>query len=119
MHNSDGVNIDLYIPRKCTTTNRLISAKDKASVQLNIGHVSADGAASPLPERRESEGGKGWPPVLVVGRGQRSALFSPRIAAVSPVPAATAAPTLRRALGWHAFTPGEERLASPVWQRWR
>ena len=50
MHNSDGVNIDLYIPRKCTATNRLISAKDKASVQLNIGHVSADGAASPLPE---------------------------------------------------------------------
>lgn len=43
MHNSDGVNIDLYIPRKCTATNRLISAKDKASVQLNIGHVSADG----------------------------------------------------------------------------
>mmetsp|Transcript_50441 Transcript_50441/g.113356 ORF Transcript_50441/g.113356 Transcript_50441/m.113356 type:complete len:92 (-) Transcript_50441:296-571(-) len=43
MHNSEGVNVDLYIPRKCSATNRLIQAKDKASVQLNIGHVNADG----------------------------------------------------------------------------
>jgi len=43
MHNSEGVNVDLYIPRKCSATNRLIEAKDKASVQLNIGHVNADG----------------------------------------------------------------------------
>mmetsp|Transcript_1503 Transcript_1503/g.4871 ORF Transcript_1503/g.4871 Transcript_1503/m.4871 type:complete len:92 (+) Transcript_1503:66-341(+) len=43
MHNDAGVNIDLYIPRKCSATNRLIHAKDKASIQLNIGHVSADG----------------------------------------------------------------------------
>merc|ERR1712070_112209 len=43
MVNSDGVSIDLYIPRKCSATNRLIHAKDKASVQLNIGHVNGDG----------------------------------------------------------------------------
>merc|ERR1712037_861426 len=43
MVNNEGVNIDLYIPRKCSATNRLIHAKDKASVQLNIGHVNADG----------------------------------------------------------------------------
>ena len=43
MHNTEGVNVDLYIPRKCNATNRLIHAKDKASVQLNIGHVNADG----------------------------------------------------------------------------
>merc|ERR1712118_80554 len=43
MVNSDGQSIDLYIPRKCSATNRLIQAKDKASVQLNIGHVNADG----------------------------------------------------------------------------
>ncbi|KAL1504612.1 hypothetical protein AB1Y20_008396 [Prymnesium parvum] len=43
MHNSEGVNVDLYIPRKCSATNRLIQAKDKASIQLNIGHVNAAG----------------------------------------------------------------------------
>jgi len=42
-HNSEGINIDLYIPRKCSATNRLIEAKDKASMQINIGHVNADG----------------------------------------------------------------------------
>eukprot|EP00900_Chrysochromulina_parva_P024416 jgi/Chrpa1/6608/Chrysochromulina_OHIO_Genome00003632-RA len=41
-HNSEGVNIDLYIPRN-SATNRLIEAKDKASIQINIGHVNADG----------------------------------------------------------------------------
>merc|ERR1712137_1374216 len=71
MVNTDGLNIDLYIPRKwfvrrncacihgpcsahrwrvaCSSaTNRLIQAKDKASVQLNIGHVKADGALDRL-----------------------------------------------------------------------
>ena len=43
MHNAEGVNVDLYIPRKCSATNRLIEAKDKASVQVNVGHVNADG----------------------------------------------------------------------------
>jgi len=43
MHNSEGKNVDLYIPRKCSATNRLIQAKDKASVQLNIGHVNSTG----------------------------------------------------------------------------
>ena len=41
--NSEGVNVDLYIPRKCSATNRLIQAKDKSSVQINVGHVNADG----------------------------------------------------------------------------
>ena len=43
MVNSDGAAIDMYIPRKCSATNRLIHSKDKASVQLNVGHVNADG----------------------------------------------------------------------------
>ena len=92
MHNTEGINVDLYIPRKwyaragptisrpdsiqrtrrslflftptsplcsrkplsltpapfflsllSSATNRLIEAKDKASVQINIGHVNADG----------------------------------------------------------------------------
>ena len=42
-HNSEGINVDLYIPRKCSATNRLIEAHDKASIQLNIGHTNADG----------------------------------------------------------------------------
>jgi len=36
MINDEGVNVDLYIPRKCTATNNLITAKDHASVQINI-----------------------------------------------------------------------------------
>ena len=30
-------------PLRSSATNRLIEAKDKASVQINIGHVNADG----------------------------------------------------------------------------
>ena len=41
--NEEGQNIDLYIPRKCSATNRLITSKDHASVQLNIGHVDENG----------------------------------------------------------------------------
>ena len=34
---------ELYAPRKCSATNRIISATDHASVQLNVGHVDAQG----------------------------------------------------------------------------
>ena len=43
MQNDAGEMVDLYIPRKCSATNRLIGAGDHASVQFNIGHVSEDG----------------------------------------------------------------------------
>merc|ERR1712060_554851 len=43
MINDEGENIDLYIPRKCSWTNRLITAKDHASIQLNVGHLDANG----------------------------------------------------------------------------
>jgi small subunit ribosomal protein S21e len=43
MINADGETVELYIPRKCSWTNRLITAKDKASVQLNVGHLDANG----------------------------------------------------------------------------
>ena len=33
----------MYTPRKCSATNRLITAKDHAAIQLNIGHVDASG----------------------------------------------------------------------------
>merc|ERR1712139_304918 len=32
-----------YIPRKCSITNSLMTAKDHASVQLNVGHVDQYG----------------------------------------------------------------------------
>jgi len=43
MQNEEGVKVDLYIPRKCSATNRLITAKDHASIQVNIGHLDAGG----------------------------------------------------------------------------
>ncbi|XP_010931633.1 small ribosomal subunit protein eS21 [Elaeis guineensis] len=43
MQNEEGKMMDLYIPRKCSATNRLITAKDHASVQINIGHLDESG----------------------------------------------------------------------------
>jgi len=43
MENEKGEIVDLYVPRKCSDTNRVISAKDHASVQLNVGHTDANG----------------------------------------------------------------------------
>ncbi|KAI9135859.1 40S ribosomal protein S21 [Paraphysoderma sedebokerense] len=43
MQNDKGEFVDLYIPRKCSATGRLIAAKDHASVQINIGDVDASG----------------------------------------------------------------------------
>mmetsp|Transcript_7397 Transcript_7397/g.12878 ORF Transcript_7397/g.12878 Transcript_7397/m.12878 type:complete len:80 (+) Transcript_7397:42-281(+) len=39
MQNDAGENVDLYIPRKCSWTNRLITSRDKGSVQINVGSV--------------------------------------------------------------------------------
>ena len=39
MQNENGENVDLYVPRKCSYTNRLIKAKDHASVQVNVANV--------------------------------------------------------------------------------
>ena len=41
--NASGTTVDLYIPRKCSATNRLIQAKDHGSVQINIAHVDSQG----------------------------------------------------------------------------
>lgn len=46
MINDEGVNVDLYIPRKCSFTNTIIAAEDHASIQLNIGKVNAKGVFS-------------------------------------------------------------------------
>ena len=36
MQNSEGKYVDLYIPRKCHATNRILDCKDTASVQITI-----------------------------------------------------------------------------------
>ncbi|KAG9001686.1 40S ribosomal protein S21 [Tulasnella sp. 427] len=43
MENSQGILVDLYVPRKCAATNRLITAKDHASVQIAVCDVDEDG----------------------------------------------------------------------------
>ena len=36
MQDSHGTYVDLYIPRKCHATNRLLDSKDHASVQITL-----------------------------------------------------------------------------------
>ncbi|WWC88529.1 uncharacterized protein L201_003440 [Kwoniella dendrophila CBS 6074] len=43
--NDKGTLVDLYIPRHCSATNRLITAQDHASIQIQVADVDADGKA--------------------------------------------------------------------------
>mmetsp|Transcript_5151 Transcript_5151/g.13840 ORF Transcript_5151/g.13840 Transcript_5151/m.13840 type:complete len:90 (-) Transcript_5151:1008-1277(-) len=43
MQNNRKEVVDLYIPRKCSATNRLLHSKDHASVQINVGEVDENG----------------------------------------------------------------------------
>lgn len=43
MENDKGDIVDLYVPRKCSATNRIIKAKDHASVQISIAKVDDNG----------------------------------------------------------------------------
>ncbi|KDQ18526.1 hypothetical protein BOTBODRAFT_28911 [Botryobasidium botryosum FD-172 SS1] len=45
MENDQGALVDLYVPRKCAATGRLITSKDHASVQIMIADVDAEGKA--------------------------------------------------------------------------
>ncbi|TFK54944.1 40S ribosomal protein S21 [Heliocybe sulcata] len=45
MENDQGILVDLYVPRKCAATNRLITSKDHASVQFSVCDVDANGRA--------------------------------------------------------------------------
>ncbi|CAK9438774.1 40S ribosomal protein eS21 [Lodderomyces beijingensis] len=45
MENDKGQLVELYVPRKCSATNRIIKAKDHASVQISIARVDEDGRA--------------------------------------------------------------------------
>jgi small subunit ribosomal protein S21e len=39
MQNDAGEYVDMYIPRKCSASNRIIYAKDYASIQINLAEV--------------------------------------------------------------------------------
>ena len=39
MLNDEKKSIDLYIPRKCVYTNRILDSKDRSSVQLSLAQV--------------------------------------------------------------------------------
>lgn len=41
MQNAEGQTVELYIPRKCSWTHRLITSDDHAAVQINVGIVDA------------------------------------------------------------------------------
>ncbi len=43
MQNDDGKIVDLYVPRKCSATNRLLHSKMHGSVQITVGKVDHDG----------------------------------------------------------------------------
>ena len=43
MQNDKGESVDLYIPRKCSWTNRIIGSKDHSSIQINIAHLDESG----------------------------------------------------------------------------
>ncbi|CAG0899900.1 unnamed protein product [Darwinula stevensoni] len=42
MQNDAGEYVDLYIPRKCSASNRIIHAKDHASIQINVAEVDPE-----------------------------------------------------------------------------
>ncbi|EGX48481.1 40S ribosomal protein S21 [Orbilia oligospora] len=46
MENDQGQLVDLYVPRKCSATNRIIKAKDHASVQISVAKVDENGRAT-------------------------------------------------------------------------
>jgi small subunit ribosomal protein S21e len=39
MQKENGEIVDLYVPRKCSWTNRLLTAKDHGAVQINVANV--------------------------------------------------------------------------------
>jgi small subunit ribosomal protein S21e len=53
MQNEKGEVVDLYIPRKCSWTNRILVSQDHGSVQINVANVDpttglATGEATPF-----------------------------------------------------------------------
>jgi small subunit ribosomal protein S21e len=42
MQNEKGEVVDIYIPRKCSWTNRILVSKDHGSVQINVANVDPE-----------------------------------------------------------------------------
>mmetsp|Transcript_26038 Transcript_26038/g.43899 ORF Transcript_26038/g.43899 Transcript_26038/m.43899 type:complete len:80 (+) Transcript_26038:57-296(+) len=42
MQNQAGQIVDLYIPRKCSWTNRILAANDFGSVQINVANIDPE-----------------------------------------------------------------------------
>jgi len=42
MQNEKGEVVDLYVPRKCSWTNRLLVSSDHGSVQINVANVDPE-----------------------------------------------------------------------------
>ncbi|KAF8201435.1 ribosomal protein S21e-domain-containing protein [Pholiota molesta] len=57
MENDSGVLVDLYVPRKCSATNRLITSKDHASVQIAIADVRSQGESDDSINRLATKAG--------------------------------------------------------------
>ncbi|KAI1109895.1 ribosomal protein S21e [Nemania sp. NC0429] len=47
MENDRGELVDLYVPRKCSATGRLIKATDHASVQISVASLDENGRQIP------------------------------------------------------------------------
>lgn len=47
MENDEGRVVDLYVPRKCSATGRLIPAKEHGAVQINVGKVGLHSPGGP------------------------------------------------------------------------
>jgi small subunit ribosomal protein S21e len=42
MQNASGKVVELYIPRKCSYTNKILAANDTAAVQINVGDIDPE-----------------------------------------------------------------------------
>ena len=43
MQNDEGKVVELYLPRKCSATNRLIPATEHGSCNINVGQARCEG----------------------------------------------------------------------------
>ena len=46
MQNDEGKCVELYIPRKCSASNRLIHCRDNGAIQLTLADVDETGRAT-------------------------------------------------------------------------